>query len=65
MAISTQRKGGHDMAAVQNERSLNSQNEDVRDMIELLKQLTSDEKNIVKGIMIGFQAKNEMQAKTA
>ncbi len=53
------------MAAVQNERSLNSQNEDVRDMIELLKQLTSDEKNIVKGIMIGFQAKNEMQAKTA
>lgn len=65
MAISTQRKGGNDMAAVQNERSLNSQNEDVRDMIELLKQLTSDEKNIVKGIMIGFQAKNEMQAKTA
>ena len=37
------------MAAVQEEKKLNSQTEDVRDMIELLKQLTSDEKTRSQG----------------
>lgn len=44
------------MAAVQNERkSLGSQKKEVVEMIELLEQLTEEEKREIKGIMIGIQ----------
>ncbi len=53
------------MAAVQEEKKLNSQTEDVRDMIELLKQLTSEERREVKGIMIGIRMFKTLETKTA
>lgn len=38
------------------------QTEDVREYIKLLKGLTNDEKNQLKGIMIGMQMQRELTA---
>ncbi len=36
-------------------KELKKQTEDIKEMVSLLKQLTSDEKREVKGVMIGMQ----------
>lgn len=55
------------MAAVTEERkSLNSQTEDVSEMMKLLGQLTQEEKREIKGIMIGIQMSRQFNTvKTA
>mgnify|MGYP007016780184 CR=1 FL=1 len=54
------------MAAVEKRKNLNSQTEDVSEMMELLKQLTQEEKREIKGIMIGIQMSKQFgTAKTA
>ena len=58
-------KGGNDMAAVKNEVVNNSQTEDVREYLELLKALTDTEKAQVKGIMVGMQLTKQLTAQTA
>lgn len=53
------------MAEVKKDRKMN-QTEDVREYVELLRQLTKEEKMQVKGIMIGMQMMREQMAvKTA
>lgn len=42
------------MAAVKENETVNRQTEEARDFMELLKKLTGDEKQQVKGIMIGI-----------
>lgn len=39
-----------------------SKDEDIQEIIDMLKQLTIDEKNQVKGIMIGMQMSREQPA---
>lgn len=55
------------MTAVQNEKkNLNSQTEDVSEMMKLLGQLTKEEKREIKGIMIGIQMSRQFNTvKTA
>lgn len=53
------------MAAVRDERNLNSQTEDVSEMMKLLNELTQEEKREVKGIMIGIQMSKQFGVKTA
>lgn len=53
------------MAAVKNEAVNNSQTEDVREYMELLKTLTDTEKAQVKGIMVGMQLTKQLTAQTA
>lgn len=54
------------MAAVKNDAAVkNSQTEDVREYLELLKELTDTEKEQVKGIMVGMQLTKQLTAQTA
>lgn len=51
------------MAAVQAaQKREKNQTEDVREYLELLKGLTNDEKNQLKGIMIGMKMQRELAA---
>lgn len=50
------------MAAENSDIKRTVQTEDVREYIELLKGLTRDEKNQVKGIMIGMQETRKLFA---
>ena len=43
------------MTKIQNNELLKKQTEDIKEMISLLNQLTSNEKHEVKGILIGLQ----------
>ena len=49
------------MEAVKENAAANRQAEETRDFMELLKQLTGDEKNQVKGIMIGITMMRDQQ----
>lgn len=55
------------MTAVEKEKQSAeiSQTEDVNEFMELLKELTRDEKTQVKGIMIGMQMTRQLVAQTA
>lgn len=54
------------MTAVQNEeKRLNSQKEDVSEMMKLLTQLTDEDKRAVKNIMIGITMARGLEIKTA
>lgn len=53
------------MAAVKENEAVNRQTEDARDFMELLKQLTGEEKQQVKGIMIGITMMRQPEVKTA
>lgn len=54
------------MAEVKNDAAVkNSQTEDVREYLELLKELTDTEKVQVKGIMIGMQLNKQLTEQSA
>lgn len=63
----TRMRGGTHMTAVEKEKQSAeiSQTEDVNEFMELLKELTRDEKTQVKGIMIGMQMTRQLVAQTA
>lgn len=59
-------KGGIHMAAVKKDAAVNnSQTDDIREYLELLKSLTDTEKAQVKGIMVGMQLTKQLTAQTA
>lgn len=45
-----------------NEKKLECQMEDIEEMIALLKDITKDDRKIVKGMVLGMKMKNEMEA---
>ena len=54
------------MAAVKKDAAVNnSQTDDIREYLELLKSLTDTEKAQVKGIMVGMQLTRQLTTQTA
>lgn len=53
------------MTTVQNEKTMNNQLEDVKELILMYKELTVDEKIYIKGMIAGFQTIRQLGAKTA
>lgn len=53
------------MTTVQNEKNMNNQLEDVKELIPMYKELTADEKIYIKGMIAGFRTIRQLGAKTA
>ena len=59
----TTQEGGNHMAAEKKEKTMQtSQTEDVRECMELMKNLTEGQKERVIGIMMGMQMRSEQMA---
>lgn len=53
------------MTTVQNEKTMNNQLEDAKELIPMYKELTPDEKIYIKGMIAGFQTIRQLGTKTA